>query len=331
MHVFHVQLTGPITFLLDPSAVQRVFPVGTHCVLLNPLLTTATAADDAEKSFLTPAGVWLRSRHLAIAVEPTGQREVWVREVLAPMAHRIIASLRVGSRQAAMPRQLASIAIASESLEMAAAAPRVELGEFKGAPMLVRDSEFRTSVTEQHLGSINLEVDVPLHDELLLDALEAYAQDDYRKAILFAAIACESVAKHRARLAHERVSSHDTGNLRGAFDTSKDRVVSASTRTMSSPRSSEGTLADSYMRSLFMRSVAPSSSTHGRSTKTCRGSMRRVTNSRMALFEAARTVLEGAIAFFAWYGARTDFVIPTGLVHPTAPERVIYPGRGGVH
>jgi hypothetical protein len=70
---------------------------------------------------------------------------------------------------------------------------------------IVRDYSKSTAVTDEVLDrtvALPAQYEVPVHGDVLLDAIEAQVTGDYRKAILYAAIGIESLAQERLEAAY---------------------------------------------------------------------------------------------------------------------------------
>jgi hypothetical protein len=72
----------------------------------------------------------------------------------------------------------------------------------------------------------------PIHEELLLDALEAQIEDDHRKAILYAAVAMESAASLSLQKEYQRVCRSEATN--GSYRVTSTQVT-ATTTTVADP------------------------------------------------------------------------------------------------
>jgi hypothetical protein len=113
-------------------------------------------------------------------------------------APRLLAALRYLSHQQTIPRTISAASfqdISPFSVEQAPAVPSI----------FTRDYFVRCAVTTDHLDALaRLPADfsVLVHVDVLLDALEAHVEADFRKAILYAAIAIESHALYVLEKAH---------------------------------------------------------------------------------------------------------------------------------
>jgi hypothetical protein len=114
-----------------------------------------------------------------------------------PAGHSIVTEvlqrLRYISRQFTLPVSVA----ASGRHETSEDAKKLEAPSRAGTEIRLRSYHLPTAITERHIETVaGLAADfsVPVHADVLLDALEAHVEGDFRKALLYGAIAVESFA-----------------------------------------------------------------------------------------------------------------------------------------
>ena len=108
----------------------------------------------------------------------------------------VLRRLRYASRQFAIPLQVSALTTDDTG---ASAAAETE-ADRDLSRMFVRNYHIPTAVSEVHLRSVaSFEPDfsIPVHAEVLLDALEAHVDQDYRKALLYGTIAVEAFARRQ--------------------------------------------------------------------------------------------------------------------------------------
>jgi hypothetical protein len=203
MKIFRIQTYGSIRFLLAPSAEPRTFAVGSSWQILNPLLTLPLSSTIDALALRTPQGTWISCQHLFIGADAATLTPDFIEKELEPFSHRVLSTRRVEARQAGMPKQIAAV-VACPDLNDLSTAPVALFGTSAPATMAVQEHLFKTSVTEKHLTSLDTITTLNIHEELLVDAIEAFESDDLRKSLLFAAMACEAMAQHVLRLEYDR-------------------------------------------------------------------------------------------------------------------------------
>jgi hypothetical protein len=127
-------------------------------------------------------------------------------EAISGIPTPLLRHLRHLTRQASIPRRVC-IAFQSEC-----GAYDKDLPEFgpdaTTLGFMTRDYLVDTRLTVEHLrrlAALPRDCVTPIHEELLLDALEAQIEDDHRKAILYAAVAMESAATLSLEKEYQRV------------------------------------------------------------------------------------------------------------------------------
>lgn len=147
-----------------------------------------------------------------------------------PEAPRLLAALRFLSHQQTIPRTV-YLGAQRDDLQC----------DPKGTPpvrnVITRDCFVRCAVTTDHLerlAKLPGDFSVPVHVDVILDALEAHGDGDYRKSILYAAIAVEAFALDYLEKAYTDVLSKDSPTHRvvkipvsGASVVAKDPVYEA--------------------------------------------------------------------------------------------------------
>ncbi len=124
---------------------------------------------------------------------PTGYPRRFL-DACNPVISWLLQRLRYLSRQFLIPHVM--------SMAMQVNEGHLTPADLSGAPdgseSFIRDFVLPTAVTAKHLRDLSelpLEFSVPVHSEVLLDALAAHVSSDYRKAVLYAAIAMDSFAR----------------------------------------------------------------------------------------------------------------------------------------
>lgn len=143
----------------------------------------------------------------------------------------VLRRLRHVSGQFLMPTMV--VAATSELI----AADTTPIGESRNeiTNARVRNYMVPTAISGSHLqtvGHLPTDYDVPIHAEVLLDALQAHVEHDFRKALLCAAIAVESFARQRLQAAADEnvraaAPQHRTASFTGAggSTTNKDPIA----------------------------------------------------------------------------------------------------------
>jgi hypothetical protein len=189
----------------DPKTVLLPFLDGAR--LLNPLVSV--------EPWTRPLAICLRdgTYHVetdGIALMTPDDLTV---EDLATRLSSTIRFLRATSRQASLMDKVVAIveSDAKRLPKLALPTPDNRRGTLYGAYRI------RTALTLAHFRLVprsNNAAEFPLYDEILLDSLRAYESSDYRQAVLYAAIAVESLAssyleeKYSALLMRKRPPSH---------------------------------------------------------------------------------------------------------------------------
>ncbi len=120
------------------------------------------------------------------------------------VARNILSRLRYVSRQATMPREAVGV------IRLDKAPPYdkdiAALGALRPPDYALRSDVVETAITAAHLRELGGPSSTPrVHADVMLDALEAYLEGDYRKAILYSAIAIEACATDVLDDAYETV------------------------------------------------------------------------------------------------------------------------------
>lgn len=105
----------------------------------------------------------------------------------------VLRRLRYVSRQCSMPRTCVAVSTHKADLESATLSITPPASN-----AIVRSYFMATALTEEHMEQVagmSADFAVPVHADVLLDALEAHIEEDFRKALLYAAIAVEAFAR----------------------------------------------------------------------------------------------------------------------------------------
>lgn len=117
-------------------------------------------------------------------------------------------NLRAVTKQAALPTEFA--AMQTEQVEKL---PKLKFPEPKKVTMhLIGSFRLKTQITFQSIieaDSLGLQALIPIFHFLILDALKALESSDYRKAILYGAIALESLARTVLDAEYDRLMALD--------------------------------------------------------------------------------------------------------------------------
>ncbi len=120
-------------------------------------------------------------------------------------ASSALALLRFLSRQQTIPRRCVSAALGKP--EPYGELP-LEWTQPQALGLSTRDYFIQCAVTDAHIDSLKKlprDFSVPIHVDVLLDALEAHVDHDYRKSLLYSAIAMEAFAQACLDAAYSRV------------------------------------------------------------------------------------------------------------------------------
>jgi hypothetical protein len=183
---WHVDEAGPVDF---PIAA---FP-GWH--LLNPLHWTLDERVSADVQVLgkLDSRISLSSEGLVLVTENEDDTEFPFKlNVISEVLRR----LRYVARQFALPQQVAAVV----HQKPGASSTPIAVARDDFSRLMVRNYRMPTALTEDHVrqvAAMAADFAVPVHAEVLLDALEAHVEEDFRKALLYGAIAVEAYARLR--------------------------------------------------------------------------------------------------------------------------------------
>ncbi len=191
-----------------------------------------------------------------------------------------------------------------------------------------------TAVDERHiniLAGLPPDFEEPIHAVTMLDALKAFEDNDFRSAILYAAMAIEILAgetldrAYAALRSGPSLSSHRVVAVRQAGGTiSKDPVYDALSRNESFP-----TLLHERPLYLLGRSLLVDAPDVYRKALVLYCTRNKIAHTGVAPpeekylsvdREGAREGLEAATRAMHWYGDTTTYPIPTDLVPVPFPE-----------
>ncbi|HEY1816366.1 MAG TPA: hypothetical protein VGG74_28660 [Kofleriaceae bacterium] len=188
------QLSGSIFYRLPLKDGPEHYRVSDEAALENPLLTTAALIEEGHDIHLLhcrDGSVWFGTSHLTLHV-PDAAASVADFTTL----WRVLARLRRLSRQAGIPRDITWVRYSNEVTDRVEPRTIHPPASVEGARTIVNKSIFATAITEAHLRAIadRSPEDEPVHEDLLLDALEALAGRNHRSAVVYAAFAAEAAA-----------------------------------------------------------------------------------------------------------------------------------------
>jgi hypothetical protein len=126
-------------------------------------------------------------------------------EIDSEVITSVLSILRYVSRQFMIPKSVAVMTM--EEAPPYVGTPSDILRSKTGASWAIRDYIFQTAITEHHLHDVTklpVNFTAPIHSEILLDSLEAHINLDYRKSILYAAMAVESLAQEKLEDLHSK-------------------------------------------------------------------------------------------------------------------------------
>lgn len=232
---WRLRIGGPSEFPLDE------FPGWS---LLNPLAWTSAECRLVSMKVSGRLGqdVLLWSQGLCFVFQGEHVPESIPSEFITISA-QVVKRLRYASRQFSVPRRILSyVDPKSDSSDQWDVGAVVEIP--KG--LRIRNYVIPTAVTERHVQQV-AKMDalspVPLHAEVLLDALEGQVEEDYRKALLYAAIAVEVFVHERLEEAyHQNLTQLSSRHrairfpLAGGRETIKDPVYELLIQSDNFPR-----------------------------------------------------------------------------------------------
>lgn len=236
------QLAGSIEWRLRESRLEALplvaFP-GWH--LRNP---RHWGADEVAHSQAIALGsldgdLMLSSRGLSLECDLAA--DVFPAEAFGVISE-VLRRLRYVSRQFSLSCQV--IALSQHGATLGGDAFHDVARDF--STTFVRNYRMPTAITEAHMEAVAAmgpDFRVPVHAEVFLDALDAHIQQDFRKALLYGAIAVEAYAREQLEAAAQaNLERHDVRHrtisvpLGGGGSVLKDPVYDTLTEADSFPR-----------------------------------------------------------------------------------------------
>lgn len=132
----------------------------------------------------------LTTRGISFTIQPQAHSDGIPADGLR-IASEVLRRLRYVSRQFSLPQ----MCIASSMHQQPFDPPKALAASLDASKTMVRSYYMPTALTDQHMGQVaglGVDFQVPVHSDVLLDALEAHVNADFRKALLYAAIALEA-------------------------------------------------------------------------------------------------------------------------------------------
>lgn len=291
----------------DPATWPAMAELG--AVVLNPLVTLEN--ESLPTSFpLADGGYHVLTNRLYI-VTP----ELFPADVLDQVLQPWLRLLRVASKQASFPTEVYGYSHREFDLASVQLAPPVS----RQRATLFGEFHIRTALTDAAIrfaNEIRTEAAVPLFHELVLDALQACEMRRNREAILYSAIAVESLAQHEltriydAALVATPPPTHLnvlTIDLAGGRTTKKDPVFALLTES-----DNFGRLLHEAPLYLMRRSLLNEAPDLFRKAKSLYGTRNRLSHGQAVvpddehLFQidsaGAKAAVQTAVEVFAWFG-----------------------------
>lgn len=216
--LLYVALRGQIEWRLPSGDTPLEFRVSNPAgySLVNPLLIAPSGGPEAKLGAVGPLpdGTFLLSSDvLCIRIEGSRNFEnPFEREDMAAI-EQILRQIRFSSRQFTVPRKASSYSWSHRG----EIPERPTLDILPTKNLYMQEYLFKTAVT---LGTLETALtlpsnyQVPLAGEIMLDALEARAERDNKRAILYAAIAAESALSARLDDEYGNILKADVGQER---------------------------------------------------------------------------------------------------------------------
>lgn len=204
--IFIVQVTGPIAWRLtddDPHEVLLPFLPGWS--LLSPMAYETVFG--GLHLLLRRGNEFLIERHDLALRQQEGSGST---NDAISAAEKLLGILRFISRQQGIPRMV------SASWEQPLGGPPV-YSEFKETKAFVRDYMLHCALTGEHLKQLQTfpdDFEIAVHVDVLLDALHAQLENDWRRTILYSAIAMESLASTVLERAYENAKANPNSTHR---------------------------------------------------------------------------------------------------------------------
>ena len=199
MDVEVVQLSGTLRWCLqkeDPALIELQHPSGWS--VINPLVNVLRVDSRPFPILLSPTVLLLTTDVMSLRI-PQGEHGLQIVDEITNLLQR----LRNVSKQAAIPRSATGLFLTDM--------PDVPSISFPKVPAMrgfVRRDLYDTAITVAAIeatGHLAPTFQVPVYDTLLLDAIEAAESQDYRRSILYAAVAVETMANVKLEEEHRRL------------------------------------------------------------------------------------------------------------------------------
>jgi hypothetical protein len=208
--LFRYQLASDIHFLLKSGGSRTAFQVSPHVRLLHPLLKQSQGREEPWLLPFSDGRVLYSTSFLTFVTNESVEfTKITIHEDLL---EQVLRRLRITTRQASIPRQILSLVRWEADLEDES----IRTPAFDGtAKAMVQEQIAKTAVTEEHMFLLESEeVPSPIHEDLLLDALEALNHRSFRTSIIYAAFAAEAAASLALATALADALSTRPGHLR---------------------------------------------------------------------------------------------------------------------
>jgi len=204
---WNFQLPGPIEWRIDEK-IRAEVDVGPlpGWKLVTPLGMLKAPIGHLGFDVLRrlPSGeLWISDRVLALRFHGAAPEQGHPPAMLA--AAKVLQAMRYLARQFALPDQV--IAYSGHALQAGPPIQQISTEDCSETLML-RDYFLSTAVTAEHLeqlASLPPDFVVPAPAAVMLDALHAHVAQDFRKALLYAAIAAEAMASTRLDVEYKRI------------------------------------------------------------------------------------------------------------------------------
>ena len=230
------QFSSEIFYRLPIAVTQTIFRVSNGVSLLHPLVDeNVIHFRNHQPVFVPMNSAWFGTPHLTFLLDSAPTEDPRDTSILDD----VLARLRRISRQASLPRKYVSVSpsrVDSTSFVAVDLSAALDTETARPAKMMVNRYLYSSAITEAHLCAL----DEPhsktseAYEDLLLDAIEALSEHNFRSAILYAAFAAEAAASAalvtayeammESRPSHIRVSSFAAG---GGKVSTKDPVYEA--------------------------------------------------------------------------------------------------------
>ncbi len=234
--------------------------------------------------------------------------------------------LRHASKQTDIARQVIAMSFETRPTEFSPMPFPIAAQE---AESYIKRYIVRTSITWKNVKTADTTLinnNLPVFGTLLLDAILAYMENDYRRAILYAALSAETVATTKLEEAYNRLlqpgDPHETIRL-VFFSRKKETIVKDPVYRFLSDRGGFTQLIHELPLYLFRRSLLIENEQlyqkaeklyRTRNNIAHRGEV--ATGQETSLFgindAGAKAAIMCAIGLFKWFGVRDTYIFPTG-------------------